>query len=110
MVPMTTIDAATMQKQSARAAILKQLREAGATSAQMPGSVDVDSDAAQEALADVLAKGEVREARAGLYYLDESKVKGANPGNGFMALLIILVVISVMASFIAIVAVAGRAG
>jgi len=104
MVPMTTIDAASMQKQAARAAIIKQLREAGATSAQMPGSVEVDSDAAQEALAGLLAKGEVREARAGLYYLDQTKVKDAKPGNGFVALLIILVIVSVMASIIALAA------
>lgn len=104
MVPMTTINAAAAQKQAARHKIIRQLREVGATSAQMPGSVDVDSDSAQEALADLLAKGEVREARAGLYYLDESKVKDAKPGNGFVALLVILVVVSVMASVIALAA------
>ena len=103
-MPMTTIDAASMQKQTARQTILKRLREIGATSAQMPGSIDVDSDEAQQALADLLAKGEVKEARAGLYYLDESKVKEPKPGNGFVALLIILVIVSVMASVIALTA------
>lgn len=104
MVPMTTINAAALQKEAARQGIIKQLREFGATAAQMPGSVEVDSDEAQEALADLLAKGEVREARAGLYYLDETKVKEAKPGNGFVALLVLLVIASVMASVIALAA------
>jgi hypothetical protein len=100
MVPMTTINAAAMQKEAARQAVIKQLRDYGATSAQMPGSVEVGSDEAQEALADLLAKGEVREARAGLYYLDATKVKEAKPGNGFVALLAILIVLSFTASLI----------
>ena len=107
MIAMTTINAAAAHKESAKQAIIKQLREAGATAAQMPGSVEVDSDEAQEALADLLAKGEVREARAGLYYLDETKVKEAKPGSGFLALLIILVLVSVMASVVALAASAG---
>jgi len=107
LVPMTTIDAASMEKQAARQAIIKRLREVDATSAQMPGSVDVDSDEAQEALAELLAKGEVRQARAGLYYLDETKVTEAKAGNGFLALLIILVMVSVMASAIALAARSG---
>ena len=108
MVPMTTIDAASLQKQTARQVILKRLREAGATTAQMPGSVDVDSDEAQNALADLLAKGEVREARTGLYYLDETKVKEPKPGSGFVVLLILLVIASVMASVIALTAHPGQ--
>ncbi|MCL6683432.1 hypothetical protein [Sphingomonas alba] len=98
---MTTINAASAQKQAARQKIIKQLQGAGATSMQMPGSVEVEADEAQEALADLLAKGEVREARSGLYYLDETNVKEAQPGNGFVALLIILIVISVTASVVA---------
>src|SRR5437868_9440649 len=107
MVPMTTINAAAAQKQAARQKIIKQLRDTGATSPQMPGSVEVESDEAQEALADLLAKGELREARAGLYYLDETKVKETKPGSGFVALLVILIITSVMASVIAL---ASRSG
>jgi len=104
MVPMTTINAAAVQKQAARQKIIKQLQGAGATSTQMPGSLEVETDEAQEALADLLAKGEVREARAGLFYLDEAKVKEAQSGNGFVALLVILIVVSVTASVIALAA------
>ena len=106
MVPMQTFNAAAMQKEAAKQAIINQLREFGATSAQMPGSVDIDSDETQAALADLLAKGDVRQARAGLYYLDESKVKQTRPGSGFLALLIILVVISFTASLAALAATA----
>ena len=107
MIPMTTINAAATQKAAATQAIIKQLREFGATSAQMPGSVEIDSDGAQAALADLLAKGEVREARAGLYYLDETKIKETRPGSGFLALLIILVAISFTASLAALAATGG---
>ena len=89
------------QKETAKQALLKQLREAGATSPQMPGSLDVDGDEAQAALAELLAGGTVKEARAGAYYLGEVAVKATNPGMGFVALLAILVVISFTASLIA---------
>ena len=92
---------AVAQKETAKKALLKQLRENGATSPQMPGSLEVDSDDAQAALAELLASGDIREARPGLYFLDETKAKEAKPGNSFVALLAILIVISFMASLVA---------
>jgi hypothetical protein len=89
------------QKETAKQAILKQLQEAGATSPQMPGSLETDGDEAQAALAELLAAGTVREARAGAYYLGEAAVREANPGIGFVALLAILVVLSFTVSMIA---------
>ena len=100
MVPMHALNAVA-QKETAKQAILKQLRDYGATSAQMPGSVEVDGDGAEAALADLLSRGEVHQARPGLYYLDENKAKVAKPGNGFVALLAILIVISFTASLVA---------
>ena len=64
-------------KETAKQALLKQLREAGATSPQMPGSLEVDGEEAQAALAELLAAGTVKEARAGAYYLGEAAVKGS---------------------------------
>ena len=96
-----TMITAVAHKEAAKQAILKQLRETGATSAQMPGSVEADSDDAKAALAELLSSGSVGEARPGLYYLDESKAKVAKPGNSFMALLAILIAISFTASLIA---------
>ena len=90
------------QKETAKQAILKQLREAGATSPQMPGSVEIDGDEAQAALAELTAAGTVKEARAGAYYLAEAEAKEANPGIGFVVLLAILIVISFAASLITI--------
>jgi hypothetical protein len=92
---------AIAQKEAAKQALLKQLREYGATSPQMPRSLDVESDEAQAALAELLASGGIREARPGLFYLDEAKAKEASPGNSFVALLAILVIISFTASLVA---------
>ena len=106
MVPMNVITIAA-HKETAKQAILKQLRESGATSPQMPGSIAVETDDSQAALADLLASGAVREARTGLYYLDPSQVKEASPGHGFVALLAILIMISFIASLVALAARAG---
>ena len=88
---------AMAQEETAKQVILKQLREAGASSAAMPASVEIDSDEAEAALAGLLAAGTVHEARTGLYYADEAS-KPVNPGSGFVALLAILVILSVIAS------------
>ena len=77
---------ALAQKETAKQALLKQLREAGARSSQMPGSIDIEGDQAQAALAELIGAGTVKQARAGLYYLDETKVKETRPGSGFIAL------------------------
>ena len=76
------------QKETAKQAILKQLRDAGATSSQMPGSLEIDGD----------------EARAGSYYLGDVEKKEAKPGIGFVVLLAILIVLSFTASLVAIAA------
>ena len=98
---------AVAQKDTAKQALLKQLRQFGATSPQMPGSLEVESDEAQTALAELLASGSIHEARPGLYYLDEAKSKDARPGNGFVALLAILIIISFTASLVALAVSAG---
>ena len=89
-------------KETAKQAILKQLREAGSTSSHMAGSLNIDSDDAQSALAELLADGKVKQARAGLYYLGEAEAKEARPGSGLIALLAMLIVISFTASLVAI--------
>lgn len=88
---------AVAHKETAKQAILKRLREAGATSAVMPSSVEVDSDDAQAALADLLATEKVKQARPGLFYLAEVKDKDT-AGSGFLALLIVIVALSLIAS------------
>ena len=88
-------------KETAKQAILKQLREASATTPHMPGSLDLSGDQAQAALAELMADGIVKEARSGRYYLDEAKAKDVEPGNGFVALLAILLIISFTASIVA---------
>ncbi len=90
--------------ETAKQAILKRLREAEATSPAMPASVGLDSDEAEAALAELVAGGKVREAREGLFYVDDSKQKAARPGLPFVALLAVLVAISFAASLVAIAA------
>ncbi len=92
--------AAMAQEETAKQVILKHLRDAGASSAAMPASVEIDSDEAQAALAALLAAGTVHEARAGLYYAQDAG-KAAGPGSSFIALLAILVILSAAASAIA---------
>ena len=92
---------AVAQKETAKQTLLKRLRENGATSPQMPGSLEVENDEAQAALAELLASGSIRQARPGLYYLDAAKAKESNPGSGFVALLAILISLSFTASLIA---------
>jgi hypothetical protein len=100
MVP-TSVIHQSAQKEAAKLTIIKRLKEVRATDPQMPGSLEIETDEAQEALAALLGSGQVRQARAGLYYLDESKAQSATSGNGFVALLAILLVISFAASAIA---------
>ena len=106
MVAITVITAAA-HTETAKQAILKRLHDADATNSAMPASVEIDSDDAEKALADLLAAGKVREARSGLYYLDESAARTARPGLPFVVLLSILVTLSFAASLIAL---AVRAG
>lgn len=106
MVAVTVITA-TAHKETAKQAIVKRLREAEATNAAMPASVDIDGEDAETALAELIAGGKVRKARAGLYYLDESEAKAARPGLPFVALLVTLITVSFAASLIAL---AVRAG
>ena len=96
-----TVLTATAHKETAKQGILKRLRDAQASNAAMPSSLDIGSDDAQAALADLLATGKVREARAGLYYLDESEANAARAGLPFVILLSILVIASFAASMIA---------
>ena len=103
MVAVHLVTAST-QKEAAKQTLLKQLREAGATMPQMPGSLEAESDDAKAALADLLAAGIVREARPGLYYLGPTQAKESRPGIGFVVLLTILVVISFLVSAAALLA------
>lgn len=101
MVPLTIITA-TAHKETAKQALIKRLRDSEASNAAMPASVEIDSDEARSALDDLLAAGKVREARAGLYYLDDSAAKAASPGLPFVIILALLIIASCVASLIAI--------
>lgn len=100
MVAVTVITA-TDHQETAKQAIVKRLRDADATNAAMPASVEIDSEDAEAALAQLLAAGKVRQARSGLYYLDVSAAKAAGPGVPFVILLVTLVSLSFAASLIA---------
>jgi len=103
----TTMITAMAHKETAKQASLKRLRAAEATNVAMPASVDIDSDDAEAALAELLTAGTVREGRSGLYYLDESQAKESRPGQPFIALLAVLIAVSFAASLITLAARAG---
>jgi hypothetical protein len=95
-------------KETAKQAMLKRLREAGATSAAMPASLDADEEHSRAALATMLEAGTLRQARPGLYFIDEEAVKKEpRPGNSFIALLALLIAVSFTASLITIASAAG---
>jgi hypothetical protein len=107
MVAMNMLVAAA-GKEPAKQAMLKRLRESGATSPAMPGSLDSDDEHSQSALAQMLEAGTLREARPGLSFIDEETAKKEpRPGNGFIALLALLVAISFAALIVAIASTAG---
>lgn len=106
MIPMNVITVAA-HKETARQVILERLRDQGATSPAMPASLDLTSDSAESALADLLAKGEVRQARAGLYFLARKNAKAQKPEHGFLVLTAILIASSIVASVVALAVHAG---
>jgi hypothetical protein len=107
MMVAVTIITAVAEKETAKQAILTRLREAGATNAVMPASLDIADDNAQAALDDLLAAGTVREARAGLYFAEEAAKKETAPGTGFVVLLAIIIILSIGASVVALATAAG---
>ena len=100
---MVPVIAAAARKAAAREAILKRLRENGATNAAMPCSLDPETEDAKAALTGLLQGGTLREPRPNLYFIDDKAAKKtAKPGSRFVALVAILVAVSFAASLIAI--------
>ena len=95
------------QQHAAREKLLAQLREAGANSAPLAASLDVEGDEGQSALDELLKAGTVHEARRGLYFIDESRKAEQHAGLGFKLLLVLLVAISIVASAATMLAAAG---
>jgi hypothetical protein len=101
-ISMVPVIAAAARKAAAREAILKRLRENGATNAAMPRSLDTETEDAKAALTALLQAGTLREPRPNLFFIDEQAAKKtAEPGSGFVALVAILVALSFAASLIA---------
>lgn len=102
MIPATIVTTFAAHQLAAREALLAQLREAGATSAWMPSALAVDGEQAERALGELLKAGVVREARHGLFYIDESKRVERQAGLGLKLFLILLVTASLVASLVTI--------
>ena len=83
-----------------------RLKKAGATSSANAKTLDL-TDKEQKLLDKVLASGRVRRTADGRLFIDERVIAEATEGQGFMALLIILAVASVIASAAALAAQAG---
>ncbi len=80
-----------------------RLKKARAVSRGSAIALDLD-DKQQPLLDQALASGTVQQTEDGRYYLNEQIIADRAEGQGFKALLIILVALSIMASGVALVA------
>ena len=83
-----------------------RLKKAGAVSPSTAIALDL-KEKEQELLDQALAGGTVKQGADGRYYLNERAVSDRSEGQGFMALLILLGIGSLLASLVALVAVFG---
>ena len=84
-----------------------RLKKAEALSPARAIALSLD-EKGQKLLDQALASGTVRETANGRYYLNEQMIADRNEGKGFMALLILLVFGSILASLVALVAFSGN--
>ena len=83
-----------------------KLKKAKATSIARAISLDL-SEKQQPLLDQSLAEGTVKQTADGRYYLNEQAIADRTEGQGFKALLIILIALSIIASGVALVASTG---
>lgn len=98
---------AASRQQEAEEAIEGRLAKAKATGPSSAVALDLDGKG-KELLDQVLAAGTVKSTGDGRYYLNERAIADRKEGQGFMVLLILLVVASIIASGIALANAAGN--
>jgi hypothetical protein len=87
--------------------IIGRLREAKALGPSSAVVLELDGDK-KEYLDEAVAGGSVGKTSEGRFYLNERAIEDRKEGQGFLALVIILISLSVVASGIALIAVFGH--
>ena len=98
---------AASRQQEVEEAIESRLKKAEATTASKAIPLKLVGKE-KELLDQALAEGTVKTAGDGRYYLNERAIADRKEGQGFMVLLILLVVASIMASGFALIKAAGN--
>ena len=88
---------AASREEEVKEKIERRLEKAQATSPGRAIALELD-DGEQDLLDQALASGTVKQGADGRYYLHEQAIADRNEGHVFMALLILLVVVSLIAS------------
>jgi len=97
---------AASRQQDVEEKIEKKLKKARAVTRASAVPLELD-DKQHKLLDQALAYGTVQQTEDGRYYLNEQAIADRTDGQGFKALLIIVVVLSIIASFAVLVARAG---
>ena len=98
----TTALLAAAQDKHSEEYLATKLREAGALGSSTAIALDLD-EKQQKLLDQAIANGTVVKTLEGRFYLNERAVSERKEGQGFMALLILLVVGSIVASLLVLV-------
>jgi hypothetical protein len=98
---------AASRQQEAEEAIEGRLGKARATGPSSAISLDLEGKE-KELLDQALAAGSVKTTNDGRYYLNERAIADRKEGQGFMVVLILLVIASIMASGIVLMTTAGN--
>lgn len=98
------IAVAAQQQALSDAHITGPLKKARATSARTAIPLDLSAKGTDKLLAAMVKRGHVRSAGAGRYWLDEAAVAESKARGTKTALIIIIVLLSVTASLVALVA------
>ena len=93
--------AAAAEQETRREAVLKQLREVGATGPSSAVELHLDGEEAGKALGELVAAGKVKDVGGRFYVEPEPKTPGG-PHAGFFILLFFLVTVSIILSFVAV--------
>jgi hypothetical protein len=97
---------AASRQQEIEEAIESRLTKAKATGPSSAVTLDLAGE--KELLDQALAEGTVKTTSDGRYYLNERAIADRKEGQGFMVILLLLVVASIMASGIVLVKMAGN--
>lgn len=93
--------AAASRQQASSESLLKQLREAGATSAKAATRPTTKDRGEQQMLVSLASQGVLRDVGGGRYWVDETRIAERKASSSRVALILVVFLLSVSASVIA---------